>query len=106
MERSKRYSRPLSLPLFDLDYFKQINGNLGHLAGDPVLTGFADVVAAKLREADMLARLGDDEFVALLPKKNGDAAMHLADRILRGLSERQFEHAGEIIDLRFSDGVA
>jgi diguanylate cyclase (GGDEF)-like protein len=106
IERAKRYARPLSLALFDLDYFKQVNDRFGHLAGDTVLKGFADAMRAKLRETDLFARLGGDEFIALLPETPHDEAVLLARRLLRELRDERINHENEVIDLSFSAGVA
>lgn len=106
IERARRYARPLSLVLFDLDHFKQINDRLGHMGGDTVLQQFVGVVKVELREADSLARLGGDEFVTLLPETTKDEAAALARRILLHLSQQPFRHADEALTLGFSAGVA
>jgi two-component system, cell cycle response regulator len=66
--RSVRYRRALSLVLFDIDHFKQINDTYGHVAGDSVLRQLAMVVKPRLREQDVLARVGGEEFAVLLPE--------------------------------------
>ena len=66
--RSQRYHRALSLVLFDIDHFKQINDTYGHVAGDSVLRQLALVVKPRLRQQDVLARVGGEEFAVLLPE--------------------------------------
>ena len=106
IERTRRYGRTLSLVLFDLDHFKQINDRLGHMGGDAILQGFVGVVKVELREADSLARLGGDEFVTLLPETTKDEAAALARRIMLHLSKRPLRHADKTVALSFSAGVA
>ncbi len=106
VERAKRYGRPLSLTLFDLDHLKQVNDGYGHLAGDAILQRAAAVVGANLRENDIFARIGGDEFVAILPETKVQEAVRLAERILEIARERPFEFEGHEIELSFSAGVA
>jgi diguanylate cyclase (GGDEF)-like protein len=106
IERAKRYGRPLSLALFDLDHFKQINDRFGHLAGDAVLTDFAAAVGAKLRDTDTFARFGGDEFVVLLPETRGAEAVFMVRRILGDLGEHRFQYDGNALSVSFSAGVA
>jgi diguanylate cyclase (GGDEF)-like protein len=105
-ERAKRYRRPLSIALFDLDRFKQINDRYGHLAGDAVLSEFARKVGAGLRETDLFARFGGDEFVALLPETRRSEAASVARRILDDLRDHRFDYEGRILPVSFSAGVA
>ncbi len=106
IERFKRYGRPLSLILFDIDGFKQINDQLGHIEGDAVLRSFAQDLTSRLRAADVFARLGGDEFVALLPETEEKEAITVAERVLRELQQRAFDHGGQSLTLSFSAGVA
>jgi diguanylate cyclase (GGDEF)-like protein len=106
IERARRYDHPVSLAMFDLDHFKQVNDRFGHIAGDTVLKHFATVVGRELRESDVFARLGGDEFIALLPETDRDTAMVLAKRILGKLRDRRFDVGDDQIDLSFSAGVA
>jgi diguanylate cyclase (GGDEF)-like protein len=106
MERVERYSRPLSLAVFDLDHFKRINDRYGHLAGDAALKKVAEVVMTKLRENDVFARLGGDEFAAMLPEANREDAAHLTKRIVEEVHHTSFEYQGQGIALSFSAGIA
>jgi len=78
---SERYNNPLTLILFDIDDFKGINDNFGHIAGDGVLQEAARAVSAVIRKADVFARWGGDEFALLLPNTDLAAAEGLAERI-------------------------
>lgn len=85
-QAARRYGRPLSLALFDLDRLKQVNDSFGHEAGDAVLRAFADVLRGTARRADVPCRIGGDEFALILPETTPAAAQHCVDRVLRGLS--------------------
>ena len=68
LEHSRRYTRPLSLAVLDIDHFKSINDTLGHDAGDTILRGVASIIASGTRQADYAARVGGEEFAILLPE--------------------------------------
>src|SRR5256885_8869667 len=79
--RAKRYRRELSLILFDIDHFKQINDTYGHLAGDYVLKQLATVIKGKIRREDILARYGGEEFAIVLPEIDGANALNFAGKV-------------------------
>ena len=79
--RSQRLGAPLSLVVFDIDHFKEINDTYGHLAGDAVLRDVANALVSGTKGFDVAARLGGDEFVLLLPGCRRDDAVHVADRV-------------------------
>ena len=79
--RSNRNGGPLSICMFDLDHFKQINDRFGHPAGDAVLKRFGDIAKAALRAADVLGRYGGEEFLAVLPDTGAPGAIVVAERI-------------------------
>ncbi|HET9126342.1 MAG TPA: sensor domain-containing diguanylate cyclase [Solirubrobacteraceae bacterium] len=81
VEQAHRSGRPLSLALIDIDRFKQINDTFGHLAGDRVLTEVAARLRATMRGEVLLARIGGDEFVAVLPDTSGADAAQLSARL-------------------------
>lgn len=87
---SQRYDYPLSLILMDIDRFKQINDRYGHLAGDEVLKQVAGVLKNELRECDVLARYGGDEFALILPHTSLKGARKLARRLRRSLGRENF----------------
>jgi diguanylate cyclase (GGDEF)-like protein len=84
--RARRYHDPLSLLLLDLDHFKAVNDRLGHPAGDEVLKEVAAVVKRAVRDTDVVARHGGDEFSALLPKTSLASALTVAERIWRDVA--------------------
>jgi len=101
--RARRYRRKLSLIVFDLDNFKQINDRIGHLTGDAVLAEVAARVSAVVRESDLAARIGGDEFGVIMPETALIDAEHLANRIARTVAERP---VGDGHKLFVSAGVA
>jgi len=90
LRRADRYSRPLSLLVIDLDRFKQINDEFGHLAGDEVLRAIGRRINAVLRQTDMLARYAGDEFVVILPESDHEAAEATAARLQHAVSSEPF----------------
>lgn len=99
----RRNGRPFTLVLIDLDYFKRINDQQGHEAGDEALQSFADAVRAAIRAEDGFYRFGGEEFVVLLEGDHTDDARQIVDRLHRKVSGR-LAFGGEV--LRFSAGVA
>jgi diguanylate cyclase (GGDEF)-like protein len=83
IERSRVYGLPLSLLMFDIDDFKEINDTFGHTAGDVVLSELCGAVRETLRPPDLFARFGGDEFAIILPHTDLAGAMAVADRIMR-----------------------
>ena len=106
--RAKRFERPMSLIMADLDLLRDINNSYGHLAGDAVLQGIADVFRAQLRHYDVPARFGGEEFSILLPETPPEQAMEIAERIRRAVAQRRFdvETSSEPIRATVSIGVA
>ncbi|MGH7409541.1 MAG: GGDEF domain-containing protein [Candidatus Methylomirabilis sp.] len=87
LTRAARFKRPLSISLFDLDHFKSCNDTYGHEMGNELLRELADLLKGNLREVDLAARYGGDEFVVLLPETGWGRALEAAER-LRGVVER------------------
>jgi diguanylate cyclase (GGDEF)-like protein/putative nucleotidyltransferase with HDIG domain len=98
----------MSLIMADLDLLRDINNSYGHLAGDAVLKGIAEVFRAQLRHYDVPARFGGEEFSILLPETPPEQAMDIAERIRRAVAERTFEveTSSEPIRATVSIGVA
>ena len=90
MARADRYQKALSLIIFDLDHFKKVNDIYGHPVGDKVLQETAKMAAANVRKADVLARIGGEEFIVIMPQIRGEEAVIAAEKI-RVVLERQ-EH--------------
>lgn len=78
---AERYDADLTVLMFDLDHFKETNDKFGHRAGDEALVLVADCIRAELRESDVAARFGGDEFILLLPRTSASAAANVAERI-------------------------
>jgi diguanylate cyclase (GGDEF)-like protein/PAS domain S-box-containing protein len=98
--------RPVSLLLVDADHFKRINDTHGHAAGDAVLRQLAAALAAGLRSQDIVARLGGEEFVALLPGTSADGAEQLAIRLCAAIAGHPVRVEGHEIPCTVSIGVA
>jgi len=82
LELARRQGQPLAVVLMDLDHFKLINDTYGHAAGDAVLQRFGTLLTGTLRRSDLVCRHGGEEFVALMPETDGDAAQALLARLL------------------------
>ncbi len=94
VQRSKRYSRDLSIIIFDIDHFKKVNDTYGHLIGDEVLKGIALLVKNTVRTTDIFARWGGEEFIILLPETPLDGAVIVAERIRKTIEEYIFPEVG------------
>ena len=87
LANATRIGEPFSLLMIDCDHFKEINDRLGHLAGDRVLKEAAGIIAREIREVDLAARFGGDEFIVLLPELNSAQAHVVAQRLWKGLQQ-------------------
>lgn len=85
LERARRYCHAMALLVIDVDHFKTINDTYGHGAGDTVLRSIAERMRRELRDADILARFGGEEFIALLPETHLAGALHVAERLRAGV---------------------
>lgn len=102
----ERYHHPLSLMLFDIDHFKQINDTYGHSAGDDVLRALPGIIKPKVRQEDIMARYGGEEFVLLLPNTTCTAAVELADRVREMVASHTFTCGSQKLHITISIGVA
>jgi diguanylate cyclase (GGDEF)-like protein len=106
LARHQRHQRPLSLLLFDLDAFKRINDDWGHLTGDAVLRELAELVRARVRREDCFARWGGEEFAVALSETDPEAAELFAERVRKLVEEHEFQVNGERLPVTISIGVA
>jgi two-component system, cell cycle response regulator len=105
-ETFRRYNRPLSLIMLDLDHFKAVNDTYGHQTGDFILQELAALGLASVRKADLLARYGGEEFALILPDTDLARAQILAGRLWKKVQEHRFIHHEEVIPIAISLGVA
>ena len=87
-DRVARYGTPGAVLVIDLDNFKDVNDTFGHKAGDDVLKGVAGLLRARLRQTDIVARIGGDEFAVLLPQTDAAHAQSVADDLVKGLGRQ------------------
>jgi diguanylate cyclase (GGDEF)-like protein len=106
VDRHKRYGHPLSLIMFDIDHFKQVNDTHGHQCGDYVLQKIAEIIGSVIRTEDILARYGGEEFCCLLPETSLTAAAVLAERFRKKIADYQFEFQKVSIRITISLGVS
>ena len=105
LARRQRTGRALTLMLLDLDFFKNVNDTYGHLVGDEMLRQTADRLRATLREEDILARFGGEEFCIVLIETSAEDAKICADRCLKVISEKPFLTAAGEIKSSISIGI-
>src|SRR5690554_22387 len=103
--RFKRAGHHFSVVLIDLDLFKRINDGYGHDAGDAVLRQFADLTHTVVRQSDLAARWGGEEFLLLLPDTSLLQALSLAERLRAEVARTEFQHQGKILPVTISAGV-
>ncbi len=108
MERAKRFNRPLSVLMADLDLLRNINNTYGHLAGDAVLGGVGQIIRSTVREYDVPARFGGEEFVVALPETEMPEARAIAERIRLTIEQASFEAKAKGVQLHatISIGIA
>ena len=90
IERAQRYRRPLSVVLLDLDHFKRVNDEYGHLVGDQVLVEFAKLIQATVRQIDAIYRWGGEEFLIVCPETPPELVSNLTERVLDGVRRHRF----------------
>jgi diguanylate cyclase (GGDEF)-like protein len=96
MSRSMRYETSLSLVLYDVDNFKAVNDAHGHQIGDKVLIQLSQFVPSLLRNTDLLARWGGEEFVILIPGSDGEMAYQAAEKLRNGIEQVKFDEIGTV----------
>ncbi len=106
IRRSQRYRMPLSLIMLDIDRFKEVNDTFGHDAGDAMLRRIAKILKANIRQVDLTARLGGEEFGILLPNTKNADAVFLAERLRRTIEEEGSLEENQKLSVTVSIGVA
>jgi diguanylate cyclase (GGDEF)-like protein len=106
LSRARRYGRPLSLVVFDIDHFKRINDVHGHVAGDAVLRQVAGVVAANVRRDDTVARTGGEEFAVLMPEVPHVGAFAAAEKLRAHVEATPCHFESNAFPITASFGVA
>lgn len=106
LHRFQRYERPLSLLIMDIDHFKQINDEYGHLAGDRVLSQLGLLMSTNIRREDTFCRYGGEEFTVLMPEMDLTGAITMADRLRQLVEEAHFSFEGLDLPVTVSIGVA
>lgn len=105
LARSSRYDRPLSLLMLDIDRFRVINEELGHLGGDFSLRELASRIKGNIRKEELFARFGGEEFAIVLPETGQEGAVNLAERLLRVVSQQPFQYEDRTYAVTISAGV-
>jgi diguanylate cyclase (GGDEF)-like protein len=90
-ERFRRYARPFSVVLLDIDHFKRVNDEFGHLMGDRVLISFAELARKTARAQDIVGRWGGEEFMVLCTETDAEQALVMAERLCQAVRDHEFE---------------
>lgn len=107
MARCSRYGRPLSLVLFDVDHFKRVNDELGHLTGDYVLRELGGLVRSRMiRKEELVARYGGEEFAVVLPESGPEKVRIFAEKLRAMVEAHRFVFDGRRIPVTVSVGIA
>ncbi|MEN0105795.1 MAG: diguanylate cyclase [Pseudomonas sp.] len=104
--RHRRYDSTATLIMLDIDHFKRINDTYGHQAGDKAIQRVADAIRTLTRDMDVSGRYGGEEFVILLPDTTKEGGRVFAERLRQHVAALKIEHAGEILRMTISLGVA
>lgn len=106
LRRARRFARPLSVMMLDLDHFKSVNDTYGHAGGDAVLQQMVQTAMRCLRNTDAIGRLGGEEFAVLMPETDLNAAVEVANRLRQTLADTAITYGEKIIRCTVSIGVA
>jgi diguanylate cyclase (GGDEF)-like protein len=104
--RAERHARPLALAILDVDLFKRINDEYGHIAGDGVLKQMAEILRQHVRGEDIAARIGGEEFAVLLPEADPADALGFAERLREAIAASTFSPGGVTHRITISIGLA
>ncbi|MFH1058727.1 MAG: diguanylate cyclase [Pseudomonadota bacterium] len=106
INRSLRLGEPLSLAILDVDHFKQVNDNFGHLCGDQVLMDLAHLLRGSLRRYDLVGRYGGEEFCLVLPNTKLADSLALVDRLRQKVADNEFSYNDTKMRITLSAGIA
>ena len=106
ISRWKRFNTPLSLAIWDIDFFKKVNDTYGHKAGDKVLKTVAQLLNKRIRTTDFLARYGGEEFVMLLPGTKQEETLRLVNDLREQVENCGFHYHGEAVTITVSCGIS
>jgi diguanylate cyclase (GGDEF)-like protein len=106
LARSGRYARPLSLVMIDIDRFRAINEDLGHLGGDFTLRELAARIKGNVRKEELFARYGGEEFAIVLPETTREGAVTLSERLRQVVASQAFRYEDHAYQVTISLGVA
>ncbi|BBL70560.1 hypothetical protein MoryE10_11660 [Methylogaea oryzae] len=104
--RAERHQHTFAVLIIDLDNFKDINDSFGHQTGDSALIGIAETLRASLRNGDLAARIGGDEFAVILPETENDGAEIVGEKICAAISRKKFTACGKHFSITASIGLA
>jgi diguanylate cyclase len=105
VQRWQRYGRPLTIAIFDIDHFKNINDTYGHQAGDRVIKVIGRSIIKRLREVDFFCRYGGEEFVALMPETDSKTALEVLEKIRAAIADAAFNYKDKTMTITVSIGV-
>lgn len=106
IERATRYGQPFSIIMADLDHFRNVNNQYGHLVGDIVLKKFCSTSKSLIRKIDILARYGGEEFIIMLPNSDIDNAYTVAEKIRSAILKLKFQYKDKVFGITSSFGVS
>jgi len=107
MKHAKRYRDELSLSLLDIDHFKKVNDQYGHLTGDDVLEQVATLMWQNIRDADIIGRYGGEEFIIILPRTDLSSALNVAERVRKMIeASKMKDPEGNMFGITVSQGIS
>jgi len=104
-KQAVRYGHPISIIMMDLDHFKKVNDTYGHSAGDKVLEELSSLISKMMREIDIIARMGGEEFAFLLPETGNIEATNLTERLRKEIEKTEIHYDDKIIKITASFGI-
>ncbi len=104
ISRASRYETELTIILFDIDDFKEVNDNYGHLMGDEVLVRISEIIKENIRKSDIIGRYGGEEFMVVLPQTNIEEAFKVGDKIRAAIEAERFHK--DLFGVTISGGIS